>query len=192
MPERNVRSLRAERRIHINGDITAATATNFEKQLAALAKENNEPILVFLESPGGDTFACLKIYQLIMDLREKGFLVNTAGIGAVESGAFFILQAGARRFTAKTATFLFHRAWRSYTDERMNATDLWKELNNLAVIDAQQLLIFTKRGHPIRKILELFSRDARVNAKEARKLNLVDTIITDDNEPPKAPRHTTQ
>ena len=188
LPKRNVRSDRAERRIHINGDITAATATNFEKQLRALAKKDSAPIVVFLNSRGGDFYACLKMYHLIMNLREKQTPVYTAGVDVVQSGAFFILQAGTRRFATKTTTFIFHRAVRQYTLS-MNTEQLTEEFQDLVIIDAAQLLIYTKRGHPIRKIKELFSQDARVSAKEARKLGLVDTIITDENDKPlKTPR----
>lgn len=181
---RNVRVNHAERCIYICGEITAITATNFEKHLSALAKEKSDPITVFLESPGGDVFACLKIYQLIMNLREKKAPVHTAGFGAVESGAFFILQAGARRFATETTTFMFHRSARTYADERMNSSKLAEEANSLARIDAMQLLIYAKRGRPIRKIEELFSRDATITARQAQKLKLVDTIIADDGLPP--------
>lgn len=178
---RNVRASRAKRWIYLQGEITAATATNFEKHLVAFAKEKSGPITVFLESSGGDTFACLKIYHLIMAYREKNLLVHTAGRGAVKSGAFFILQAGARRFAAETATFMFHRSARTYKDERMNSSDLAEEVNFLNKIDAMQLIIYTKRGRPIRKIEELFSRDATISARQAQKLKLVDVVIADEN-----------
>lgn len=47
----------------------------------------------------------------------------------------------------------------------------------VTVLDAAQLLIYTKRGHPIRKIRELFERDATINTRDAQKLNLIDAVI---------------
>ena len=47
----------------------------------------------------------------------------------------------------------------------------------VTVLDAVQLLIYTKRGRPIRKIHELFSRDATINTRDAQKLNLIDAVI---------------
>lgn len=178
---RNVRVNRAKRWIYLHGDIATITATNFAKHLAALVKENSEPIVVFLNSHGGDFFACLKMYQDIMALRDKKILVHTVGVNHVESGAFFILQAGVRRCALRTATFMFHRAIRHYTAS-MNTEDLMAEFEDLAVIDSAQLVIYTKRGRPIKKIKELFSRDATLTAREAHALKLVDEIIAGESE----------
>lgn len=178
---KNVRVSRAKRWIYLNGDIAAITATNFAKCLAALVKESNEPIVVFLNSHGGDVFACLKIYHTIAALRDKKILVHTVGVNHVESGAFFILQAGARRCALQTTTFMFHRAVRHYTAS-MNTADLMAEFEDLAIIDSAQFVIYTKRGRPIREIKELFSRDATITAKQARALKLVDEIIAGKSE----------
>ncbi|MBI2048970.1 MAG: ATP-dependent Clp protease proteolytic subunit [Parcubacteria group bacterium] len=181
MPEKkprakNVRANRAKRWLYVQGEITPATATNFEKQLRALAKEGSAPIVVFLNSRGGDVYACLKMYHLIMNLREKQTPVYTAGVNIVQSGAFFILQAGTRRFAMETTTFMFHCAVRHYA-ESMNTARLMEEFQDLAIIDAMQLVIYTKRGRPIRKVKELFSRDETLTAEQARALHLVDAII---------------
>lgn len=174
---RNIRVNHAERWIYIQGAITATTAVNFEKQLGKLAKKNSAPVAVFLKSCGGDVFACLKIHQIIVDAVGAQVPVHTVGLTIVRSGAFFILQAGARRFATKKTRFMFHRAIRNYSDSTMNSTALAEELRQLAVVDAAQLLIYIKRGHPSSVIEKLFSRDAEIDTSRARKLNLIDAVV---------------
>lgn len=175
---RNVRTSEKERWISITGPITAATATNFEKQLAKLAEESSEPIVVFLESPGGDSYACLKIYQTLVNLPGKPAPIYTVGVKTVQSGTFFILQAGALRFTTQQTRFRFHSAIRTYDNRAMNAVALAEEIRQLSVIDSAQLLLYTRHGRPIRKIQELLTRSACIDVKTALKLNLIDAVIS--------------
>ena len=177
---RNVLADTEERWISVTGEITAATATNFEKQLEKLSEECRAPVAVFLESPGGDSFACLKMYYLIKHLSEKETPVHTVGIRTVESGTFFLLQAGTRRFATRETRFKFHRATRTYEKKTMNSAELARELHQLGMVDGAQLLLYTRQGHPISKIHELFGRDAKIGTKDALKLNLLDAVIPRD------------
>ena len=182
MPRENeVKQMRTntrERWISIEGAVTAADATNFEKQLAKLAERSRAPVVVFLNSRGGDALACLRMYFSITDLVEKKrVLIHTACAGVAQSGAFFILQAGARRFATKTATFRFHRVIRIYDGQQMNSVALAKELRELVIIDSIQLLLYTERGCPTRRFKALFKRDAHIDAQTALKLSLLDAII---------------
>mgnify|MGYP001572708732 CR=1 FL=1 len=174
---RNVRTSVRDRWISIQGAITVATATNFEKSLAKLAQKNAEPIVVFLESPGGETFACLAIYFLITNLIKKQTPVYTVGVGTARSGAFFVSQAGVRRFATKATRFLFHRTQRFSNGRIVDSVPTEEELRELATVDIAQLLLYTERGRPARTIQKLFKRGAKIGTKTALKLNLIDAVI---------------
>ena len=152
-------------------------ATNFEKSLAKLAKKNAEPIVVFLESPGGETLACLAIYFLITDLIKKQTPVYTVGVGTAQSGAFFVSQAGVRRFATKDTRFLFHRTKRFSNGRMVDSVQTEEELRELAIVDTAQLLLYTERGRPARTIQKLLKHDGEIGAKTALELNLIDAVI---------------
>src|SRR3989344_124063 len=174
---RNVRPSIAERRVSIEGPISAATATNFEKQLAKLAAHGNSPIVVFFTSHGGDLSACLAIYWLIINLVKKQVPVHTVGVATAQSGAFFLLQAGVRRCATKNTVFRFHRVLRTYHKKVMNSALLEEEVRQLDIIDTALCKVYVKRSRHPRTICGLFMRDARINTKTALKLGLVDAVI---------------
>ncbi len=58
--------LLADRRVFLSGEITAETADNFTRQILFLNCESQEqPIDVWISSPGGEVIAGLKIYDVI-------------------------------------------------------------------------------------------------------------------------------
>ena len=71
--------LLAERKIFIEGEINHETAIGFIKQMLFLTNENDElPIDVFINSPGGEIKAGLLIYDAISSSPVPG-LWNSGG-----------------------------------------------------------------------------------------------------------------
>lgn len=58
--------LLSERRIFIEGEITANTAMEFVKQMLYLNIESEETITVFINSPGGEINSGLLMYDAIV------------------------------------------------------------------------------------------------------------------------------
>jgi len=172
---KNVSYSVSSRRIIIQGEITNITATNFEQALKKIILDKKrKPIVVFINSRGGDCFACLKIYHLIEEKSETP--IFTVAFELARSGAFFITEAGRRRFAASRTEFKFHRT-DNKNHRRMNAIDHLQEADVLMLIDAQQLHIFCRRGRPTKEIFDLFRREATLNEKKALKLKLIDGIV---------------
>ncbi len=57
--------LLADRRILIEGEINSESACDFMKRVMLLSKENDQPINVIVNSPGGEVNAGLMIYDII-------------------------------------------------------------------------------------------------------------------------------
>lgn len=57
--------LLADRRVLIEGEITSESACDFMKRVMLLLKENDQPINVIVNSPGGEVNAGLMIYDII-------------------------------------------------------------------------------------------------------------------------------
>lgn len=172
-----------KRRIWILGTITAFSAnkiTQFLDTLSALP----DPIEIIISSCGGNFFPALSIYQKIKNLQYQK--TRTIGFGQINSSAFLIFQAGDERVASQNASFLFHQATdeiKPDKDEELNSEFYYEKAKTLNKTDAIQFMVFTLRGRPISKIFDLFYHNAGLTAREAKKLKLVDKIISSQKVP---------
>lgn len=70
--------------------------------------EKNKPILVVLNSPGGQANQGFAIYDVLRMISLDGRYVNILCMGHVASMATFVLQAGTKRFSLPHTQFLIH------------------------------------------------------------------------------------
>lgn len=165
-----------KRFIYVRGKIRVITFTLVKSSVERLLKCNTKnPINIFIESKGGDFYACLSIYEFLKNLKPDVFIV---AVNHVRSGAFFIIQAGKKRFALDSKTiFEFHMSVKEFRkDILLNAIELTALALTLQSIDAQQLLIFCERGRPISEIQNLFYKNTRISVKKALEFNLIDGI----------------
>jgi ATP-dependent Clp protease protease subunit len=83
-----------QRRILIVGKVTEATAAETIRQLLFLDAQNNQPIDVYLMTPGGDLKAAFAVEHLLQMIRSP---VNTYALGECNSGGAVLLAAGTGR-----------------------------------------------------------------------------------------------
>lgn len=170
-----------QRQIWLDGRVSARTAFVFESILKKMNSLGNDTIRFFICGEGGDFYACLKILNLIKFSTSKFVIV---AFTKVRSGCFLITQAEncEKRLAVPGTKFIFHHAVDNYSriackNVEMDQHYYEERKNRLQVVDAMQLLLFTQRGRPVKKILELFNRQAQLNVKIADELNLIDGIF---------------
>ena len=95
------------RRIFITGTIDAELASNFISQLIYLEGESDEPVTVYINSPGGEVNAGLMIYDAV---RNSSLEINMICTGIAASMAAVILAGGrrGRRFILKHSEVMIH------------------------------------------------------------------------------------
>lgn len=69
-------------------------------------KEN--PLKIYINSPGGSIPASLAIYDIIRSYIDKGYKINTIACGHVASCGVLIFLAGEYRFAYKHTSFFIH------------------------------------------------------------------------------------
>lgn len=171
-----------ERRIiWLEGQISSQTALIFESVLKKLNKINHDDIHFFINGPGGDFYACLKMIKLIKSSQSKFVIVP---FGVVRSGHFFLTQAeNCKQRLAVTGTkFVFHHAVDIFLRQKlsrvtMGQNDYEKRRKILQLIDAAQVVLFCEKGRPIRKIFELFNQEATISTGLAKRINLIDGLF---------------
>ena len=96
------------RQIILTGEINKDLADSIARQLLILDSENNEPIYMYIDSPGGDVDAGFAIYDVIRFVKAPVYLV---GMGLIASAATLVLLAvdKDRRVGLPNSRYLIHQ-----------------------------------------------------------------------------------
>ncbi|MGE3309559.1 MAG: ClpP family protease [Limisphaerales bacterium] len=95
-----------QRRIFVTGNITEASAADTIRQLLHLDAQNQEPISLYLMTPGGDLKAVLAVVNTLRMLHSK---VDTYALGECNSGGAVLLAAGTgKRYAFPDSTIVIH------------------------------------------------------------------------------------
>jgi len=163
------------RTILISGEINKELAKKTIRQLLLLEDLNNEPIRIFIDSPGGDADAGYAIFDMIRFVKPQ---VWTIGMGLVASAAAIIQLASPKqqRLGLPNSHYLIHQP---LSGIRGVATDIEihaKELEKLR--EKINRLIAEETGNPAAQVEKDTDRDYWMNAAEAVNYGLINRIIT--------------
>lgn len=98
--------LLSERKIFIEGEITANTAMEFVKQLLYLNIESEETITVFINSPGGEINSGLLMYDAIVGSKAP---VRTICMGKAYSMGAVLFTCAKERFMLPNSELMLHQ-----------------------------------------------------------------------------------
>ena len=148
-------------------------------QLLYLDSENQNPIMLYINSPGGVVYAGFAIYDTMRKLKSP---VSTIAVGFCGSMATTLLSAGAKgqRYALAHSTIHMHPTGggaKGYTEDVRIAYKEQERLQNQIFH-----LLGKNSGHTREEIEEMFRRDRFMNAVEAREYGFVDEVLgnTDD------------
>lgn len=122
---------------------------------------------IHINSPGGDVFAGMTIYNII---KRKGVLTTVYVDGLAASIASVIAMAGDEIIVPENATLMIHKAWTMMSG---NADDLRKQAEELDRIDGQIADIYAgKCGKKAEDMLALMEAETWMTGAEAKELGL--------------------
>ena len=171
------------RTILISGEINKELAERVVRQLIILETESDEPIYVFIDSPGGDADAGYAIFDMIRFVKPQ---VYTVGMGLVASAGSLILLAADKdhRVATPNSHYLIHQP---LSGMRGVATEIEIHAKEIERMKARiNKLISEETGQPIEKVEKDTDRDFWMNAEEAKEYGLVSKIVWKRDELPKA------
>jgi ATP-dependent Clp endopeptidase proteolytic subunit ClpP len=144
------------------------TAKSFQKDLASVKASQ---IDLHINSPGGEVFDGLTIYNLI---KQHPANVTTYIDGLAASIASVIALAGDKVVMAENALFMIHDPWAMAMG---SAEELRKKADTLDKVGGSLVATYTeKTGKPVSEIAELMSAETWMSADEAQLLGFVDQI----------------
>lgn len=167
------------RTILIAGEINKELAERVIRQLLILEQEGDDPIRVFIDSPGGDADAGYGIFDTIRFVQPQ---VWTVGVGLVASAGALILLAAEKeqRVAFPNSHYLIHQP---LSGIRGVATDIEIHAREIEKMRARiNKLIADETGKPLEQVEKDTDRDYWMAAQEAVEYGLVSRVVTHRSE----------
>jgi ATP-dependent Clp protease protease subunit len=150
------------------------------KAIHLLDHQNQEPINIIMNNPGGDWFHGMAIYDAIKGSRSH---VTVKVYGMAMSMGAVIMQAADERLIAPNAKFMFHYGTMSYAGHSKDF-DRWADLNKRVNDDMEAIFLAKiQEKHPhytLEEVQEQLKFDTFLNAQETVDLGLADKIIGEE------------
>ena len=167
------------RTVLLTGEINKTLAERVVRQVLLLEQESDEPIKVFIDSPGGDADAGFAILDMMRFVRPP---IKMIGMGLVASAGAIVLLAAPReqRFALPNSRYLIHQPMAGFrgvgTEIEIHAKDI--DLMRRKMND----LISQETGKPVAEVEQDTDRDYWMGAEEALAYGLVGSIIHSQND----------
>lgn len=150
-----------------------------EQFVNELGRISASTITVKINSPGGDVFDGLAIYNA---LRGHASKVVTQVEGLAASAASFIAMAGDEIAMHESSFMMVHHPW---TFALGNAKDLRAVADILEKIGGSLVDIYAKKsGLPVEDVDKMLTDETWLTAAEARDLSLIDRVLDDNADTP--------
>jgi ATP-dependent Clp protease protease subunit len=169
-----------ERIVFLGTPVNDQVANVIVAQLLWLDRENpDREIQLYINSPGGEIYPGLAIYDTMQILRAP---VSTIAVGWTASLGTVLLAAGkkGRRYALPHATIHMHPAGGGARGYAPDVEIQYKELKRMQ--DLLHGILAKHTGQPADKIADDFDRDFFMDAQSAVDYGLVDEVLILDEE----------
>ena len=169
-----VRQFLKTRTVLLTGEINKNLAERVVRQVLLLEQEGDDPIKVFIDSPGGDADAGFAILDMMRFVRPP---VRMIGMGLVASAGAIVLLAAPKeqRFALPNSRYLIHQPMAGFrgvgTEIEIHAKEI--DLMRRKMND----LISHETGKAVAEVEKDTDRDYWMGAEEALSYGLVGKII---------------
>lgn len=167
------------RAITLFGSIDDKLARSVTERLLALASDGDDPITLYVSSPGGHVESGDVIYDMIKFIQP---VVKVIGTGWVASAATTIYLAAEKenRFSLPNTRFLVHQP---LGGARGDATDIAIQAEQIVKMRARiNQLIANETGQPIDRVAQDTDRDYWMTVEEAVEYGIVGKVISSVSE----------
>lgn len=167
-----------DRIIFIGMPITDEVANIVAAQMLFLESEDDKAdIHLYVNSPGGSVTAGLAIYDIMQHVKCD---IATFGVGQCSSMGSLLLSAGTKgkRHAMPNTNIMIHQP-SLYGGLSGQVTDIVLYTKELEKTKEKLTRIYEKHtGTSYKKLYELMERDCFMSVDEAKKLGIIDKIIT--------------
>jgi ATP-dependent protease ClpP protease subunit len=167
----NIKCLNNE--LYFYEDITPKSVLCLNTFLRTMERNVHGPIILYINSVGGDLFSGLSAMDHIMSTKVP---VHTVADGLCCSAATFMFLAGQKRLIKQHSHLLIHQI--SQESEWVRFEDMKDELKNLEKLMANVIQIYRDYTElPEPKLKRMMKRDMYLDADECIKYKIADEIF---------------
>ncbi|CAM3970417.1 head maturation protease, ClpP-related [Psychrobacter arenosus] len=151
---------------------SGVTAKNIGRQLKSYGGAD---VVVNINSPGGDVFEGLAIYNL---LREYKGHVTVRVLGIAASAASFIAMAADEVKVARAGFFMIHNAWTGAVGDRNDMRDIADFLDQIDATIAD--IYHVKSGMDASELATQMDKETWIGGKQAVETGMADSFLESD------------
>lgn len=140
---------------------------------AALRAIGERDVTVYINSPGGDMFEGIAIYNR---LQEHSHQVTTKVLGIAASAASIVFLAGKKREVASSAFLMIHNCWTFLAGNRHYLRDVADDMEEF---DAAMADLYAETsGQTSEDMAELMDDETYIRGKRAVELGLATSVLS--------------
>ena len=171
--------LHKNRTLTLFGEINQDVARKTAEKLLALAYESDDPITLYIGSPGGHVESGDTIYDMIQFIKPVVRIIGTGWVGSIATHIYLAAEKE-NRFALPNTRFLIHQPSGGFggdaTDIQIHATEILKTRERINGVIAD------RTGQSIERVTEDTSRDCWMSAEESVEYGLIGKIISSIDE----------
>ena len=161
------------------GEIDQDVARRTMEKLLALSYESDDPITLYIGSPGGHVESGDTIFDMIRYVRPTVRTVGTGWVGSIATHIYLAPEKD-QRFCLPNTRFLIHQPAGGFggtaSDVEIHAREIVKTRERINAIIAE------RTGQPLERVERDTDRDYWMSAEESVEYGLVGKIITNLDE----------
>jgi len=162
------------RTLTLFGEINTEVARRTTEKLLALAFDSDEPVTLFIGSPGGHVESGDTIYDMIRFIKPRVRAVGTGWVGSIATHIYLAAEKQ-DRYCLPNTRFLIHQPAGGFggtaTDVEIHAREIVKTRARINAIIAE------RTGQPLERVEQDTDRDYWMSASESVEYGLVGKII---------------
>lgn len=174
-------SLLKHRTLTIFGEINKEVTQRTAEKLLSLSYENDDPITLFIGSPGGHVESGDTIFDMIRFIKPVVRIVGTGWVGSIATHIYLATDKE-HRYALPNTRFLIHQPSGGFggdaSDIEIQAREILKTRERINRIIAEQT------GQPLSRVAEDTDRDYWMSTEESVAYGLVGKVISSSAELP--------
>ena len=168
-------TLLKNRTLTIFGEIDKAMAQRATEKLLALSFEGEDPITVFIGSPGGHVESGDTVFDMIRFIKPTVRIVGTGWVGSIATHIYLAAERE-NRYALPNTRFLIHQPAGGFGGD---AADIEIHAREIVKIRARINGVIAKQtGQPLERVERDTNRDYWMSVEESIEYGLVGKSIT--------------
>lgn len=170
--------------IFISGEISSESYNSFAASLFAMDSESNEPIRIFINSPGGEVYSGHAFFDAIRFVKSPVYIIGN-GLIASAGALIYLSVPKERRLSLPNARYMIHQPLLQMSENSPYRTEIEVEIEAKEIETLRRTLntiIAESTGKTLSEIEAATERDHWLSAEEAKEMGLVGKIITSASE----------